>query len=118
MTGSIDGLLKVEGLRPAPAGVERAPDARREPEAGLSDRGGGGLPAADTVGQAAEKVRDFVQIVRRDLEFSIDEETGRTIVRVRDADSGKLIRQIPPEEILSIAESLDTASGLLFRGRA
>jgi flagellar protein FlaG len=49
------------------------------------------------------------------LAFSIDEATEKTVVRVTDASTGELIRQIPSEEVLAIARSLDKFQGLLLK---
>jgi uncharacterized FlaG/YvyC family protein len=40
------------------------------------------------------------------LEFSQDKETGLTIIRMYDRESGKLIRQLPPEETLTFLRRL------------
>lgn len=74
-------------------------------------------PAAEVAGAVSE-IRDFVQMVRRELQFEVDEATGRTIVTVRDAETEEVIRQIPPEEVLQIAARLEEVSGVLFRERA
>lgn len=76
------------------------------------------VPETGAVAQAVQKVRDFLQITRRDLEFSVDKESGRTIIRVLDAATGELVRQIPPDEVLTIAKRLDQPEGVLFRGHA
>jgi flagellar protein FlaG len=52
------------------------------------------------------------------LAFSIDEDTERTVVRVTDANTGDLIRQIPTEEALAISKSLDKLQGLLIKQQA
>ena len=52
------------------------------------------------------------------LEFSIDEDSKRTIVKVIDVDTKEVVRQMPSEEALRIAKSLDKASGLLIRQQA
>ena len=57
-------------------------------------------------------------IVSNNLNFSIDDSTGKTIVRVTDGETGELIRQIPSEEMLAIAQSLDKMQGLLLRQKA
>ncbi len=57
-------------------------------------------------------------IVSNNLSFSIDDTTGKTIVRVTDGETGEMIRQIPSEEILAIAQSLDKMQGLLLRQKA
>ena len=48
------------------------------------------------------------------LEFSVHKKTGETVVKVVDKDSGKLIRQIPPQELLDLADKLQDMMGILF----
>ncbi len=54
----------------------------------------------------------------RDLEFSIDEVTGRTILKVIHAESGEVIRQIPPEELLNITRTFIEGTGSLINDEA
>ena len=63
---------------------------------------------------AVGNIQEFVQSVRRNLNFSLDESTERVVVKVTDAASGEVIRQIPSEEALKLAESLSEARSLLF----
>lgn len=56
--------------------------------------------------------------VPRDLSFSLDDSTGRVVVKVTDSTSGEVIRQIPSEEALRLAERLDEARSLLFKAEA
>ncbi len=67
---------------------------------------------------AVQKINDFIRIMERDLEFRVDEETARTIVTVRDGETGEIIRQIPSEEVLRLAENLEEARGLLVKTEA
>lgn len=60
--------------------------------------------ATADVNQAVSKVNDFVKQIGRNLEFSVDESSGRVIITVRESETGKIIRQIPPEELLVIAD--------------
>lgn len=53
-----------------------------------------------------EVVNRFVQTVQRDLQFSVDEELDRTVIRVVDSDTGELIRQIPDDIFLELARRL------------
>ena len=41
------------------------------------------------------------------LKFSVDEATGRTVIKIINPDTQKVIREIPPEEILRIAATLE-----------
>lgn len=78
-----------------------------------------GGPPPETTGilEVAHKVRDYLQIARRDLVFSVDQDTGRTVIRVLDASTGELVRQIPSKEIMALAKNLDQPGGILFRGQ-
>ena len=67
---------------------------------------------------AVENLREFVSEMKRELQFSVDEDSGRTIITVIDPDSGKIIRQIPPEEVLQIARSVAEGAFNLIDSRA
>ncbi len=53
-----------------------------------------------------ESLNIKAQQVQRQLEFRVDEASGRTIVTVRDKETGEVIRQIPPEEMIEIGQRL------------
>jgi flagellar protein FlaG len=52
------------------------------------------------------------------LEFSIDQESGKSVVRVVNKETGQVIRQFPTEEMLSIAHAIDRLQGLLINQTA
>jgi len=56
---------------------------------------------------AVVSINQFVQSLNRDLHFSVDEETERTVIKVIDGASGELIRQIPEEVFLELARKLN-----------
>jgi flagellar protein FlaG len=68
--------------------------------------------------QAVTDIREFVQSSKRNLDFSIDDSTGRVVVKVIATESGEVIRQLPSEAALKLAASLSDASSLLFDGKA
>ncbi|MCC6658518.1 MAG: flagellar protein FlaG [Rhodocyclaceae bacterium] len=76
------------------------------------------LPAIEQLEVAVEAVQKAIEPVARDLQFSIDKETGKTIISVVDAATKEVIRQIPGEEILAIARAIDRMQGLLFNQKA
>jgi flagellar protein FlaG len=59
--------------------------------------------SSEEVLEAVQNLNDFVQKTRRELNFSVDEQTGRTVVKVIDHETKDVIRQIPAEEILDVA---------------
>ncbi|TRO07467.1 flagellar protein FlaG [Ectopseudomonas mendocina] len=68
----------------------------------------------ERIQEAVSSIQEFVQSVRRDINFSLDDSSGRVVVKVTDAQSGDVIRQMPSEEALKLAESLSEARSLLF----
>ncbi len=54
----------------------------------------------------------------QDLEFSIDEDSDRTVVKIIDQKTKEVLRQIPSPEALAIAKALDQAKGLLIQQKA
>ncbi|NRH26643.1 flagellar protein FlaG [Pseudomonas sp. MS19] len=74
--------------------------------------------SAQTVEQAASSIQSYVQSIRRDLNFAVDDSSGRVVVKVTDSTSGDVIRQIPSEDALKLAENLDAVRSLLFRAEA
>ncbi len=65
-----------------------------------------------------EEINKHIQNMSRDLQFSVDEDAGRVVVKVLDSETGDLIRQIPSEEALRIAESISENVGVLFEAQA
>lgn len=59
---------------------------------------------AQLLAAAIEQLNSLAEAQRRELQFSIDEPTGKTIVKVFDSSSQELIRQIPAKEVLELAE--------------
>tara|TARA_R110001583_G_scaffold164381_2_gene316836 strand:+ start:479 stop:916 length:438 start_codon:yes stop_codon:yes gene_type:complete len=55
---------------------------------------------------AVSQLNDYVQSVQRDLQFEVDNEMGQTIVRVVDQQTREVIRQIPDEVAMRLAEKL------------
>ncbi len=55
---------------------------------------------------AVTQLNDFVQNVQRDLQFEVDNDLGQTIVKVVDQKTQEVIRQIPDEVALRLAENL------------
>lgn len=78
----------------------------------------GPVASREEVEAAVATIQDFVQTVRRSLNFSLEEGSGRVVVKVTDAGSGDVIRQIPSEEALQLAENLSEVRSLLFKAKA
>ncbi|MFL6551393.1 MAG: flagellar protein FlaG [Povalibacter sp.] len=63
---------------------------------------------------AAAQIDSYLKSVGREVEFRVDEETGTTVVTVRETASGEVIRQIPNEEVLQMARRFQAGSGAVL----
>lgn len=97
----------------AGAGALRKPgleDSNAKLDQGISTHAGhkqaGEEVTSETLARAVLDLNKYVQSLNRDLQFSIDEKTGRTVIKVLDSETKEVIRQIPPEEVLSLARNL------------
>ena len=97
---------EVTAATPATVESQEAPPAQTAPD-------------ADQLQHAVTKLQDYTQNFQRKLSFSVSEETGRTIIKVYDAETDELIRQIPPEETIRMAELVgQQTEGLFVQERA
>lgn len=107
---SLESIAPTGSFRPA------------QPAEPVSRDGSAPLPAApagrEHVKEAVQEIRQVVAPLAQSLQFTIDEATGKILVRVVDAATQEVIRQIPSEEVLAIARALDRLQGLLFKGKA
>ena len=81
-----------------------------------------GTPLSETrpsgIQQALDEVREALAPVAQNLRFSLDEDSGRTVIKIVDSATDEVIKQIPSEEILAIAKALDKLQGVLIRQQA
>ena len=89
---------------PAPAQVASA-----EPEP---------QPGADQLSEALKSINSALQARSQDLEFSVDSDSDRTIVKVTDKNTHEVIRQMPTKEALEISKALDRLQSLLIKQTA
>lgn len=75
-------------------------------------------PSSEQVQKAVENLKQAAQSSSANLQFSVDKDTGETVIRVIDGGTKEVIRQIPSEEVLQLAKSLDRLSGLLLKQKA
>lgn len=68
--------------------------------------------------KAVKMLNDHVAPALQSIEFSLDQETNRTIVKVVDTATQKVLRQIPNEEVIAISKTLGKLQGLMIRQTA
>lgn len=75
-------------------------------------------PTDEQLSQAVESINTVLQARSPALEFSVDSDSDRMVVKVIDRDTREVIRQMPSEEALEIAKALDRLQSLLIRQTA
>lgn len=68
--------------------------------------------------QALKSINDVLQVRSPGLEFSVDSDSKRNIVKVVDKNTQEVIRQMPTQEALEIAKALDRLQSMLIRETA
>lgn len=68
--------------------------------------------------KAVDSINRFINPVASSIQFSIDETSGRTLVKVIDTDTNTVLRQFPSKEALAISQELDKLQGLLVKEKA
>jgi len=94
----------------------RAPAAATETVQAVTAKAA--VPSQQELEAAVEQLNKSVQSKSQSLEFSIDNDSKRTIVKVIDQHTKEVLRQIPTPEALQIAKSLDTGKGMLISQEA
>jgi flagellar protein FlaG len=68
---------------------------------------------------AVDKVNQAMQQANTGVEFSIDKDSKKPLIKVVDTKTGETIKQFPSEEMIAISQSIDQfQKGLLLRQKA
>jgi flagellar protein FlaG len=67
---------------------------------------------------AVDAINAFLKPISSGIEFSIDEDSGKTIVKLMDKETNTVLRQYPTKEALAIAKDIDKLQGLLMKTEA
>ncbi|MGB5396660.1 MAG: flagellar protein FlaG [Gammaproteobacteria bacterium] len=92
---AIDKIDRVKAVQELPDGGKQLPPEKPK----VAD-------TAENLDQAADLMNSRAQTVHRQLQFSIDENSGRTVITVLNSETQEVIRQIPEEEALYLASKL------------
>ncbi|WP_019021940.1 flagellar protein FlaG [Thioalkalivibrio sp. ALE23] len=103
-----DTALQRQG---ASAPVGEGGPARQE-ASGTEGRESAEPVEASDLAPVVESINAYLQNSQRTLEFSVDDSSGRTIITVMDGESEEIIRQIPPEQMLALAEHFENERDL------
>ena len=67
----------------------------------------------EQVAELAAELNKALEPVNGDFSVSVDGDTGMVVVRIKDADTGDVMKQIPPQQLLDANANMDKIIGLL-----
>jgi flagellar protein FlaG len=68
----------------------------------------------DVTAQVADQINEFLKSTDAKVQFEVERGSKEVVVRIVDALTREVIRQVPSEEMLAISKALDRMSGLLM----
>lgn len=121
LTGAAATASVRPGLSISPAGPQAPlasvdPATRADPVA--APEGGERGTVAARLEDAVSAINAFLKPISNNLEFSIDEGSGKTVVKLVDTETNTVLRQYPTKEALAIAKDIDRFQGLLINTEA
>lgn len=70
--------------------------------------------AREQLEKVAQQLQEFMGEMSRSLQFQVDEDSGRDVIKILDKTSGDVIKQYPSEEVLSLVSKLSESAGILI----
>ena len=107
---AVSGKVQNTMFKPAEAVVKAVP----APKPVLDARGELDKPSDKQVQQSLDDINKVMAGFSISVQFQIDPDSKELIVKVVDQDTGKLIRQIPTEDVVRMSKAMDNLKGLLF----
>ena len=71
-------------------------------------------PSRESIERTLVKANEMARKFSRELSFSYDERIDRVVVTVREGDTDKVVRQLPPEEMIRLSVKMDDILGMLI----
>ena len=68
----------------------------------------------DDAKEAVKKINDTAEILNRKIHIDIEKDLNLAVVKVIDKETEKVVRQIPPEEVVELSKNAKDMKGLLI----
>ena len=108
---SAPGEVSTARAARVPAGVLTAPAAKLAADV---KEGVAAKLSTEQTQQSMQEINQMLSGMSISVQFEIDPNYKDVIVKVVDQQSGKVIRQIPTEDVVRISKAMDSLKGLLF----
>lgn len=99
-------------------GAARVAQSSGQPDNAQAEAQPSAPVSRDDLESAIESLNRAVSLLNHRLNFSIDESTGRLMTKVIDNKTNEIIREIPPERVLTFVRKFEEFLGLLIDEKA
>lgn len=72
----------------------------------------------ESIKQTVAELNNHMQNFNRTLQFSVDETSGDSVVKVIDSETEEVVRQIPSQELLDVRNAAEKYRGILLEVKA
>lgn len=74
-------------------------------------------PSSESMNSAVIEMNNLVEKFSTRIGFTVDSEKDQMTIIVTDKETGKVIRQIPAEEVMELSAKMEEIAGIIFDGR-
>lgn len=106
VTGGKSALLNLGAQKPV-SGVDAKPVDKPAVEVTRAD-----------LATAVKKLNERVSPALQTIQFSLEQDSARMVVKVIDTATKTVLRQIPNEEVLAFSKTMDRLQGMVIRQQA
>jgi len=115
----IDPAAKTTEFKRAEATVKQqrqaaSPELRAPERDGASQKPRQNLVQLEETQGQVQYIEQKIDNLNVKLQIRVNMDTGQRVVRVVNRDSGEVVREIPPEELVRLEASIDRMIGIFF----
>ncbi len=105
VTTSVNPLTRESGYTTA-SETRSLPSSAPKPASEMIEKNVDSAQMREKIARQVEELNRFVKARQAQIEFEIDDSNARVITKIVDVNTREVLRQIPNEEVLRIAEAL------------
>lgn len=87
-------------------------------QSNFPDEGSVSQPSNKEMAFAVDNLNKVIASSLQSIQFSMDEELGKVVIKVMDTETKQVLRQIPNQEVINISKNLARLQGLVISDKA
>lgn len=111
------GLGQIERTSPT-AKADNVETSKEEKQKPSEKAAADAAEAKQIAEEVASGLNELVYELHRELRFSVDKDSGDTVIKVIDRETDEVVREIPSEEVMRMRKRLEEAQGVIFQDSA